>query len=49
VALAEPDAEARWLRGEPLFDGIDIDPADLAASPRSAAVARLAEAVRMTL
>jgi len=49
AALAQPDAEARWLAGEPVFEGVDIDAADLIESPRSAAVKRLAGIIRATL
>jgi Fe-S-cluster containining protein len=49
AALAHPDAETRWLNGEPVFAHVDVDVADATASQRSAAVARLAGIIRATL
>ena len=49
AALAAPDAEQRWLRGEPVFGAVAVDEADLQPSALSHAVARLADAVRPML
>ena len=49
IAVNSPDAEERWLEGEPLFAPVAIDQVDLAPSPLNKIVDGLAGAVRPTI
>jgi hypothetical protein len=49
VALTQPDAEERWLAGEPLFDGVPIDLADSYNAKLAEIVSKMVDAVRPTL
>lgn len=49
IALSTPNAEERWLSGEPLFDSVAIDALDLKESPITKIVEGLAGAVRATI
>lgn len=49
VALAQADAEDRWLAGEALFAGVPVDEADLRPTSLSAMIHALVENVRPTL
>ena len=49
VALNHPDAEERWLSGEPLFAEVPVDTADLRPSGLSAMMDALIENVAPTL
>lgn len=49
LALTVDDAEARWLAGEPVFAGVEIDQADLRPSRLTEMVERLVAAIRPSL
>lgn len=49
VALTQDDAEARWLAGEPVFAGVEIDEADARSSRVSVMVERLVAAIQPSL
>jgi hypothetical protein len=49
VALADENAEARWLAGEPVFDAVAMDIADTKISPLSQVVDGMVNALRPTL
>jgi Fe-S-cluster containining protein len=49
IALADPNAEERWLAGEPIFASVAIDRLDLETSPLTKIVDGLANAVRPTI
>lgn len=49
AALSRDDAEARWLAGEPVFDGVEIDQADARASRVSAMAEQLVAAIQPSL
>ena len=49
VALSHEDAENRWLKGEPLFEGVVIDAGDQEASPLTGIIDWLVSTVRPTL
>ncbi|MHB1204460.1 MAG: YkgJ family cysteine cluster protein [Rhodospirillaceae bacterium] len=49
IALADPDAETRWLKGEPVFAAVSMDIADTQPSPLSQVVDGMVNALRPTL
>ena len=49
AALHHEDAESRWLAGEPVFAGVDVDRADTRSSRVSEMVERLVAAIHPTL
>jgi len=49
IALTYPDAELRWLGGEPIFSEVPVDRADQATSPFSGMVDHLADLIRPSL
>lgn len=49
VALTENDAEARWLSGEPVFEGVEVDQADTRGSRVSGMAEQLVVAIQPSL
>jgi hypothetical protein len=49
IALATPDAEERWLAGEPVFESVAIDTGDAGPSKLSGLVRKVVEVVEPTL
>jgi UTP-glucose-1-phosphate uridylyltransferase len=49
IAVSTPNAEARWLAGEPLFASVDVDRADQGPSPIHGMVEHLAKVIAPTI
>ena len=49
IALADENAEARWLAGEPVFAGVAVDRADQSPSDFSRIADAMAAALRPTI